>query len=98
VLSEAVFLLRSFPEGVDAVMALVEQGLVEVPFRLGAEASLVRRLMARYSSVPMSLADACLVRMAELHPDAPVATVDGGFRTYRRSGRRVINTLMPDTG
>ena len=95
VLSEACFLLRGFPPGVDGVMGLVERGLVEVPFRLGEEAPLVRRLMARYANVPMSLADGCLVRMAELFPDSPVATIDADFRVYRKSGRRVIGTLMP---
>ncbi len=96
VLSEACFLLRSFPPGVDAVIGLVEQGLIEAPFRLGDEASTVRRLMVRYASVPMSLADACLVRMAELFPDVPVATFDADFKIYRKSGRRVVGTLMPE--
>ena len=95
VLSEACFLLRSYPAGIEAVLALVEKGLVEIPFRLASEASAARRLMVRYANLPMSLADACLVRMAELHPDTPMATIDADFRIYRMSGRRRIPVLMP---
>lgn len=95
VLSEACFLLRAFPAGVDAVMSLVEQGLVDASFRLSPEVPVVRRLLARYADVPMSFADACLVRMSELHPDLPVVTCDRDFTIYRRNGRRVIPTLMP---
>src|SRR2546430_12728737 len=47
------------------------------------------KLVQKYASLPMSLADACLVRMAELHPDAAVFTLDGHFsvKTDRKSTR-----------
>ena len=54
------------------------------------------RLMARYASVPMSLADACLVRMAEQHAESPVLTLDRDFTVYRRHGRLTVATVMPD--
>ena len=59
------------------------------------EVDSVSQLMARSASVPMALADACLVRMSELHDDAVVFTVDGDFGIYRRHGRRVIKTISP---
>jgi len=96
VLSEACFVLRAHPPGVDAVMSLLEEGLLQTPFRLDVEVSTVRHLMARYANVPMSLADACLVRMSEQHSQVPVVTCDGDFNVYRKSGRRVIPTLMPE--
>jgi rRNA-processing protein FCF1 len=44
----------------------------------------------------MDLADACLVRMTELHADCELITIDREFRdVYRRRGRQVIPTLMP---
>jgi hypothetical protein len=43
----------------------------------------------------MSLADACLVRLSEIVPDAVVFTLDADFRIYRRRGRAVIPVLMP---
>jgi predicted nucleic acid-binding protein len=55
----------------------------------------VARLLARYRSVPMSLADACLVRMAEQHAASVVLTLDRHFTVYRKSGRLAIPTLMP---
>ena len=40
------------------------------------------------SNVSMSFADACLVRMSELWPEAPVFTLDSDFRVYRRNKRQ----------
>jgi rRNA-processing protein FCF1 len=45
----------------------------------------------------MSLADACLVRMAEQIQDAVVFTTDSDFRTYRKNGRQIIPLIMPET-
>jgi predicted nucleic acid-binding protein len=94
-LSEACFLVRSLPNGPQTVMELLRQGLVAAPFRLGEEVARVSKLLARYASVPMSLADACLVRMAEQHAQSPVMTLDSDFRIYRKHGRQIIPTLMP---
>jgi predicted nucleic acid-binding protein len=57
----------------------------------GAQAA----LMAKYADVPMSLADACLVRMTELDGSRAVMTLDGGFLVYRRHGRQVNPVMMP---
>jgi predicted nucleic acid-binding protein len=96
VLSEACFLLRSARGGGEAVLKLVERGLVRLPFHLGPETGPIRRLLSRYSSVPMSLADACLVRMSEQVSDSVLLTLDRDFRVYRKHGRNVIPTRMPD--
>ena len=53
------------------------------------------RLLRRYGDIPMSLADACLVRMAELIPDATVFTTDNDFATYRKHGRQIIPLITP---
>ena len=52
-------------------------------------------LLRRYRNVPMSLADACLVRLSELYGDCAVLTLDSDFRIYRRHGRQVIPVLAP---
>ena len=44
----------------------------------------------------MSLADACLVRMAELIDEAVVFTTDSDFRTYRKHGRQTIPLITPN--
>jgi len=53
--------------------------------------------MRRYRERPMSLADACLVRLAELHSRAKVFTLDSDFRIYRRHGNKAIPLLMPES-
>ncbi len=95
VLSEACFLLRKVRGGADVVMELVDRGVVQVPFRLTTEVVQVRKLMSRYATTPMSLADASLVRMTELDPKLTVMTLDDDFRVYRRFGRQVVPVLMP---
>jgi hypothetical protein len=43
----------------------------------------------------MSLADACLVRMSELHDNARIFTLDSGFKLYRRHSRQAIPLIFP---
>jgi predicted nucleic acid-binding protein len=96
VLSEAAFLVRSLPEGGARVLELVTRGVLRVDFDLDRESTAVGRLLRRYDSLPMGLADACLVRLSEIHADSAVFTIDSEFRdVYRRNGRQVIPTLMP---
>jgi predicted nucleic acid-binding protein len=95
VLAEATYLVRKLSGGPQAILELIDRGVVQVPFRVDAEVPAVRALLTKYASVPMSLADACLVRMVELNPDAVVLTLDSDFRMYRRSGRLVVPVLMP---
>jgi predicted nucleic acid-binding protein len=95
VLSEAAFLLRRDHAGVDGLLQLVERQLVTSPFRADDEIDDLRRLMKKYADVPMSLADACLVRMAEKNTRTVVMTLDEDFRTYRRLGRQAIPLITP---
>ncbi len=95
VLSEATYLLQSAGGG-DRVLDLLARGVPELGFDLRAEAAAVTTLLRRYGSPPMDLADACLVRMSELHADCVVLSVDSEFRgVFRRNGRQVIPTLLP---
>ena len=52
-------------------------------------------LLEKYADIPMSIADACLVRLTEILPDPLLLTTDSDFKIYRRLGRRVIPTRMP---
>lgn len=94
VISEASFLIGRGRQRRAVVLELAERMGIELQ-PLGPELRSLRQLMDKYASVPMSFADACLVRMADHHPTAVVMTCDADFRIYRRSNRRVINTLMP---
>lgn len=96
VLSEAAFLLSHLPGGSQALLDLVTKGLVAVSFSLQAEARPIQQLLMRYANVPMALADACLVRLTEIHPESILLTIDSDFQIYRRNGRSVIPMLFPE--
>ena len=95
VLSEACFLLGKTRAGAGGVLALVQRSLISPSFRLEEEIAPISRLMERYANVPMSLADACLVRMSEQRSGTAVLTLDSDFRTYRRHGRQAIPLIAP---
>jgi uncharacterized protein len=95
VVSEACFLLARHPHGQDAVLKLLSEGVLKVDFRIVGEIDALQGLMRKFASVPMSLADACIVRMTELETQSVVVTLDSNFRVYRRNRRQVIPTIMP---
>lgn len=94
VLAEACYLLRGVSGTPAAVLANVGKGIFQVPFHLTAEAGEVAALMERYADVPMDLADACLVRLAEMVDTPRILTLDADFRTYRWKRRRVFDLLV----
>jgi predicted nucleic acid-binding protein len=51
--------------------------------------------MRKYADVPMSFADACLVRMTELLPEPVLLTTDSDFQIYRRHSRRAVPCVLP---
>ena len=64
-------------------------------FELSDHLEEVLALMDKYANLPMSLADACLVRMSEILPDPIVITTETHFRIYRRHSRQIVPCLMP---
>ena len=95
VLTETFFLVRHLRQGPAKFFGLVNSGLLRVEFSVVRESPLLEKLIHKYADVPMSLADACLVRLAELYPQSTVFTLDGDFKFYRKQGRQIIPTIMP---
>jgi len=95
VISEACFLLSRIRDGQDAVLNLLARDILKVDFRLSSEVVSLRALMKKFQSVPMSFADACLVRMSELEPRSRILTLDSDLRVYRRNRRQAIPAIMP---
>ncbi len=95
VISESCFILQDVYGGEDAIMALVERGTIEINFNLNREIKLIRNLMKIYQSVPMSFADACLVRMTELILGSSILTIDSDFYIYRKNKKEVIDIIIP---
>lgn len=95
VLTEACFLLtRARVEPARTMQALM-RGALSVDFSVNAQVDPVTRLLTRYRDSDISLADACLVRMSELHSNCQVLTLDRDFLVYRREGRRTIPLIAP---
>ncbi|HEY5041778.1 MAG TPA: PIN domain-containing protein [Verrucomicrobiae bacterium] len=95
VLSEAIFLLQSDGVAIDSLLELFERELVKIDFNISSHQPDVWELLRKYADQPMSVADACLVRMAELNDNCQIFTTDKDFKVYRRKGRSVIPLLAP---
>ena len=95
VLAECLHLLRRVPGGVGKLLVLWERGQLVISFSAELEKKAVSSLMKRYADVPISLADACLVRLTEIHSRSKVWTLDADFGIYRRNGRQTIPVITP---
>ncbi|MGC2163889.1 MAG: PIN domain-containing protein [Silvibacterium sp.] len=96
VISESCILLRRSSGAVDAVMENVEQGIFQLPLRLADSAAAIRSLMTKYRDTPSSLADACLIRMAEELNTGDILTLDSDFRSYRWRKTRPFRLLLDE--
>lgn len=95
VISESLFVLKRAGHNGDDVFALIESGFVRIEFDFPGEFAAVRALMQRYRERPMSFADACLVRMAEMQADACIWTLDRDFTFYRTHRRQTLSLVSP---
>jgi predicted nucleic acid-binding protein len=92
VLAESAFHLRD----AEVVLSLVRQGLLALAFDAGMNRLQLEALAKRYADRKPDLADLCIIRMSELHPDHKVLTVDrADFRIYRRNKREMIPLVCP---
>ena len=92
VLAEATYLTRTAPA---ALIEKLGEGFLNIGMALADQHSAILATARRCTDVPMSLADACLARVAELHPQGPVLTLDSDFAGNRRNGRQVISVICP---
>jgi uncharacterized protein len=95
VLAEAWHLLGDAGPSRAALIRLHRSGIIRMAFDFEMEAASVWRLLEKYADVPMDFADACLVRMAELHSQSSIWTMDADFRVYRRNRRQTIPLIFP---
>jgi uncharacterized protein len=97
VISEACFLLDQTRTGSAPVFEMLLRKAIAIPFRLEDHVKEVQALRRKYTDVPMSVADASLVRMAEERTHSAVLTLDRDFTIYRKHGRHVIPLIVPTT-
>jgi predicted nucleic acid-binding protein len=93
VLSEAFHLLGA--RGAPPLSALLRRGALVPSVELRSHINPVLTLIQKYANVPMSFADACLVRMTEILVDPILLTTASDFRIYRRHSRQVVACIMP---
>jgi predicted nucleic acid-binding protein len=96
VIAEACFLVERRGVSGTVILERMENGLLRIALEIEDHCAALKKLMTRYASVPMSLADSCLVRMSEIYPESHIFTLDSDFRIYRRNGRQMIPTIMPE--
>ena len=95
VLAEAMHLLGQLPKAQDALFELLENGALRIAFHADEHVPVLRALHRKYRDRPMSLADACIVRMAELFEEHCVLTLDSDFSVYRKHGREPLELIHP---
>jgi uncharacterized protein len=94
VLAEACFLMRKVdPAGPAEVLALGRKGVYEIAVSLAEQGPGVESLLRKYADRPISLADACLIRSAELHDESRIFSFDADFRVYRWARNRRFDLI-----
>jgi uncharacterized protein len=94
VIAESCYLLRNVAGAADAVLENVERRIFQMPSRLDEACHDVRSLMKKYARVPMDLADACLVALANQFDTGRIYTLDSDFKVYRWRQRRAFDLLV----
>lgn len=95
VMAEALYLTRHRSDMQDALLAMIGEGLLSLPYTLERDVENIRGLRRQYQNIPMSLADACLVRLAEEFDGHHVCTFDSDFSIYRKHGKTPIPLITP---
>ena len=95
VVAETCFLLARSSFDPALALQFVERGVVQLPFVLQDQIQAVHNLFKRYKNVPASLADASLIRLAEISDAHMLLTTDSDFHIYRRHGRQPIPLITP---
>jgi predicted nucleic acid-binding protein len=95
VLAETMFLLARLPKAQEALWELLANGALRIALHIEEQIVALRALHRKYRDHPMSLADACIVRMAELYENHAVFTLDSDFSVYRKHGRELLTLIHP---
>lgn len=94
VVAEACFLMRNVhPAGPAEVIALGRRGVYDIGVSIADHWTNIEAFLRKYSDRPISLADACLIRCAEIHQEARLLTFDADFSVYRWGRNRKFELL-----
>jgi len=94
VVAEACFLMRKVhAAGPAEVVSLGRRGVYNIAISVEKHWTNIEALLRKYSDRPISLADACLIRCAEIHQEARLLTFDGDFSIYKWARNRKFELL-----
>jgi predicted nucleic acid-binding protein len=95
VISESCFLLASNPAAQVSILQNVVEGIFQLPCVFSRSAAQVLAVLRKYSDIPASFADACLIHMANELDTGDILTLDSDFKRYRWRRNRAFNLLIP---
>ena len=95
VISEALHLLGRLPVSRTILASMIAEGVFDISFQFISSQREILALLEKYHDSPMDFADACLVRLSEIHSNCKVWTLDKDFKFYRRNNRRIVPVLAP---
>jgi predicted nucleic acid-binding protein len=96
VLAESMYLLSGHPRAQDALWGLLGAGALTIAFQVSEHLDALRALHRKYRDRPISLADASIVRMAEVFDRHRVFTLDSDFTVYRKNARQPLDLIHPE--
>lgn len=96
IISEVSFLIGRKQQGINVIFNYLKSGIIGLPFCFSNEYVAIEKLMLKYVDVPISFADACLIRMSEQHRNSYVFTLDSDFLVYRKNSNEIIPLIYPD--
>ncbi len=98
VLTETFYRVQKDGGKLELLCDWLRRGAVRVEFQMAEHWDDLEKLMDKYADQKMDLADACLVKLSELHRDCRVLTCDDDFLVYRRKDRLQIPLIFPPRG
>jgi uncharacterized protein len=96
VITEAAWLLREFPLGLERLLRSINEGFLEILEVAGKESESVFQVMKKYASLQPQFADAMLVHLANRENIEAILTLDRRDFLVYRSARKLPFRLLPD--
>lgn len=94
VIAEACFLMQKVDSaGPAEVLKLARHGVLTISLSADEHWGEIETFLKKYASRRASFADACLIRLAEIHEEPRIATFDRDFAVYRWRRTRTFEML-----
>ncbi len=94
VITEASHMLSYDVRAQLALLKWIERGALQIQEISGEAIGRIAQLMEKYSDLPMDLADATLVLVAETSGIREIMTIDSHFNSYRTVDRKSIRNVL----